>query len=264
MQDAEKEKKTFDSRKEATQSKIKELKEKLDNPPHDEVNDIQKKLKELEMEAEKLKKEEEDLKKKEKITPWNVDTISKPGFAKTIINTKKPNKEENLDEEERDKRLVEFIDAYEKTIKQFGILKKYDDSKNFLMEHHHLVCEDTVNFLVSWCIKLALEDKKELMSHVAHQFVCLQYILELAKQFDCDPRNCVPIFFSRIQVADAIYKQNFNTEIEDFKARVQKRADEKVAEALREKEEEDRLARIGPGGLDPVEVFESLPEVSNI
>lgn len=28
-------------------------------------------------------------------------------------------------------------------------------------------------------------------------------------------------------------------------------------------QEEERKARLGPGGLDPVEVFESLPEVSN-
>ena len=32
-------------------------------------------------------------------------------------------------------------------------------------------------------------------------------------------------------------------------------------EAQRE-EELDRQARLGPGGLDPVEVFESLPDVS--
>lgn len=30
---------------------------------------------------------------------------------------------------------------------------------------------------------------------------------------------------------------------------------------MREVEEEERKARLGPGGLDPVEVFESLPEV---
>lgn len=30
---------------------------------------------------------------------------------------------------------------------------------------------------------------------------------------------------------------------------------------MKEAEEEERKARLGPGGLDPVEVFESLPEV---
>lgn len=31
--------------------------------------------------------------------------------------------------------------------------------------------------------------------------------------------------------------------------------------ALKEAEEEERQARLGPGGLDPIEVLESLPEV---
>jgi len=35
-------------------------------------------------------------------------------------------------------------------------------------------------------------------------------------------------------------------------------------EEARQEEEEDRQARLGPGGLDPVEVFESLPDVSSI
>ena len=51
-----------------------------------------------------------------------------------------------------------------------------------------------------------------------------------------------------------------------FKARIKNRAKEKIAEQIAdaEKEEEmDRQARLGPGGLDPVEVFESLPDVSS-
>ena len=52
-----------------------------------------------------------------------------------------------------------------------------------------------------------------------------------------------------------------------FKARIKNRAKEKIAEQIAdaEKEEEmDRQARLGPGGLDPVEVFESLPDVRSI
>jgi cell division cycle protein 37 len=35
------------------------------------------------------------------------------------------------------------------------------------------------------------------MNHVAHQTIVMQFILELAKQLDMDPRNCVRAFFSR-------------------------------------------------------------------
>ena len=35
------------------------------------------------------------------------------------------------------------------------------------------------------------------MNHVAHQTIVMQFILELAKQLDIDPRGCVRSFFSR-------------------------------------------------------------------
>ena len=68
--------------------------------------------------------------------------------------------------------------------------------------------------------------------------------------------------FFRIQVADPDYKAAFEDEIRSFKERVSKRAKEKLDQAIAEAEEEERKARLGPGGLDPIEVLESLPEVS--
>jgi hypothetical protein len=65
----------------------------------------------------------------------------------------------------------------------------------------------------------------------------------------------------RIQLADADYKKAFDDELVAFKDRIRRRAVEKIEEAVKEAEEEERKARLGPGGLDPVEVFESLPDV---
>ena len=94
------------------------------------------------------------------------------------------------------------------------------------------------------------------MTHVAHQCICMQYLIELAKQLETDPRACISSFFTKIQVADQDYKDAFYSELEAFKVRIVKRAKEKIAEA----EEEERKDRMGPGGLDPADVFESLPE----
>ena len=54
------------------------------------------------------------------------------------------------------------------------------------------------------------------------------------------------------------YKKAFDDELEGFRTRVKRRAEEKIQEAI----EEERQERLGPGGLDPFEVFESLPDVS--
>lgn len=37
------------------------------------------------------------------------------------------------------------------------MLKKSEDSKEFLRENSNLVCEETANYLVMWCIDLELE-----------------------------------------------------------------------------------------------------------
>lgn len=133
---------------------------------------------------------------------------------------KKPQRpvEENLTEDEREQRMKKFIKDNEKELKHFGMLRRYDDSKEYLKKHPELVCDDTANYLVIWCINLEMEEvyiyfhllywysyiificflqKHDLMAHVAHQTICMQYILELAKQLDFDPRACLESFFSK-------------------------------------------------------------------
>lgn len=255
------EKEKFESKKIEHQQKLKQVKEKVATGTGD-LSALKKQLEDLEQKDAALKKEEEELIKKEKKMPWNVDTISQPGFAKTIINKPQPRtKYDDMTEEEKEKHLKTFIQQNKELVKQFGMLRKYDDSKRFLMEHNQLVCEDTANYLVIWCIELEIEEKHGLMEHVAHQTICMQYILELSRQLDVDPRSCVSSFFTKIQVCEPDYKAQFDSEISGFKDRIRKRAQEKIARALAEQEEEERKARIGPGGLDPVEVFETLPKV---
>lgn len=253
------EKEEVERRRKENEKKLKELKDKQEEI---EKPNVKKTLEDLEKEAEKLKIAEENLKLKEKKTPWNVDTISKPGFEKTVINKPPPRPNyDNLSEEEKERIMKEFVKANEKLLKQYGMIRRYDDSKRFLSEHNQLVCENTANYLVIWCINLEMEKKHELMTHVAHQCISMQYILELSKQLDIDPRACVRSFFTKIQVAEIEYKKQFDDEVAAFIKRIEKRAQDKIDDALAEQEEEERLARLGPGGLDPVEVFEALPEV---
>lgn len=73
------------------------------------------------------------------------------------------------------------------------------------------------------------------------------------------PFQAVHVF---TQTADQQYQDAFNDELESFKERVRGRAKIRIEKAMKELEEEERQKRIGPGGLDPVEVYESLPAVS--
>ncbi|KFM74256.1 Hsp90 co-chaperone Cdc37, partial [Stegodyphus mimosarum] len=224
------------------------------------MDELKQELNKLEEEAKRLQKQREELQKKEKLMPWNVDTISHEGFTKTVINKAPPPNKEELTEEQKAEKQRIFVRENEKLLKKFGMFQKYEDSKNFLREHPHLACEETANYLVIWCINLEVEEKHQLMEHVAHQCICMQFILELAKHMNVDPRSCISSFFTRIQLSDTEYKEAFNAELEAFKKRVKERARIRIEKAIQEAEEEERKKRLGPGGLDPVEVFESLPD----
>lgn len=230
------------------------------------VDDLAKELKNVEKKKKELDKAEEDFEKEKKKQPWNVDTLSKPGFDHSSINKSKSRweQEKDLTEEEKAERMAAFIKENREKIRMFGMLRKWEDSKKFLQENLQLVCEDTANDLVVWCVNLEIEEKHELMEHVAHQVISLQFMLELSKQLDVDPRSTVNTFFYRMEKAkesdDQQYVKGFDEELSAFKDRIRKRAKEKVDKAVEEYEEEEREKRLGPGGLDPVEVFESLPE----
>uniref|UniRef100_A0A2K6T3R7 Hsp90 co-chaperone Cdc37 n=1 Tax=Saimiri boliviensis boliviensis TaxID=39432 RepID=A0A2K6T3R7_SAIBB len=180
-------------------------------------------------------------------------------LPQSMVNTK-PEKAEEDSEEVREQKHKTFVEKYEKQIKHFGMLRRWDDSQKYLSDNVHLVCEETANYLVIWCIDLEVEEKCALMEQVAHQTIVMQFILELAKSLKVDPRACFRQFFTKIKTADRQYMEGFNDELEAFKERVRGRAKLRIEKAMKEYEEEERKKRLGPGGLDPVEVYESLPE----
>ena len=127
---------------------------------------------------------------------WNYHKYEIAIFdVKSIIQKFRSN--EHLTEEEREDKMRIFVKANEKEIKEFGWLKKYDDSKAYMTERPYLACEETANYLVIHCLNLELQEKCAAMEQVAHQCICVQYLLELAKQLDVDPRSCISSFFTK-------------------------------------------------------------------
>lgn len=163
MQEVEKAKKDFENERESTKKSLTSVKDQIKTASNDEAKlaQLQTKLKELELKQAELDKKAEEIRLQEKKQPWNVDTISKPGFAKTIINTKSKPSYDDLSEEEKEVRMRDFVKDNKKLLEQFGMLRKYDDSKKFLLEHSHLACESTANYLVIYCINLEMEKKSE-------------------------------------------------------------------------------------------------------
>ncbi|XP_072104222.1 hsp90 co-chaperone Cdc37 [Mobula birostris] len=265
MEEAQKEREEYEKGSGDVKRKLSECQKKLKELALAETDDAKIEIEKLQDELKQLKKEEKEwdkkgalLKKKEKSMPWNVDTLSKEGFSKSVFNVK-PESTQVETEEDKERKHKTFVEKYEKQIKHFGMLSRWDDSQKYLSDNPHLVCEETANYLVIWCIDLEVEEKHALMGQVAHQTIVMQFILELAKSLKVDPRACFRQFFTKIKTADKQYVEAFNDELEAFKERVKGRAQARIEKAMKEYEEEERQKRMGPGGLDPVDVYESLP-----
>ncbi|KAA0187098.1 Cell division cycle protein 37, partial [Fasciolopsis buskii] len=255
--------KTFLQKYNAVQQKLAKAKESNGS----DLAELESQMKALETEDKEWREREAQIKKKEKLRPWNIDTICHEGKSKTIINSaalehEQPQADSEDSEEAAINRLKEFVNKHNKDIRKFGMFQKPIDSQNFLIEHPFLVCDETANQLVLWCIDLAIEEKFDLMNHVSHQCIVMQFMLELAKSLKCDPRSCIRPFFSKFMNPEPEYQKAFNDELTAFRGRIRARAEVRIQEAMAKLEEEEREKRLGPGGLDPVEVFDSLPSVS--
>ncbi|KAM4603313.1 hsp90 co-chaperone Cdc37-like [Polymixia lowei] len=223
-----------------------------------ELNKAKAELKKQRKDEQMFEKMMEEYRREKNKLPWNVDTLSKDGFSKSVLNVKPIANEET--EEEKEEKNKTFVEKHEEQIKHFGMMHRWDDSQKYLSDNPHLVCEETATYLVIMCIDLEVEEKHALMEQVAHQTITMQFILEMARSLKIDPRGCFRQFFSKIKTADKPYQDAFNDELESLKERVRGCAQVRIENAMKEFEEEERQKRLGPGGLDPVEVYESLPE----
>ncbi|KAK9540705.1 hypothetical protein VZT92_003142 [Zoarces viviparus] len=248
---------------EEAQGRLGELEEGRREGEEDE--DREAELKRVQDEVKKLKKDEKSFEKmmKEhrregKKVPWDVDSISKEGFSKSVLNITPVTKEET--EEEKAEKHKTFVEKYAKEIKHFGMTRRWEDSQKYLSDNPHLVCEETANCLVVICIDFEIDEKHALMEQVAHQAIVMQFILDSARALKVDARGCFRQFFSKIKTADKPYQDAFDHELELLKERIRNCAQIRKESAVKELEEEDRQERLGPGGLDPVEVYQSLPK----
>lgn len=141
-------------------------------------------------------------------------------FNKSIINVQHPTQTFEMEQ----RNYETFVQKYEQEVKHFGMLRRWDDSQRFLSDMPQLICEETANFLILWCVRLHQEGKEALMEQVAHQAVVMQFILEMASNSQQDPRGCFRHFFHKAKEGGHIYQEVFHSELEAFKIRIQEYA----------------------------------------
>ncbi|CAM9519426.1 unnamed protein product, partial [Phaeothamnion confervicola] len=161
-----------------------------------------------------------------------------------------------------------FVEKYDKLLEEFSDLTLFEDTETMLLrEGDVLFNEHAGSYLLLSCLEDEMNGRRKRMRQVARQSQILTNVAELAMSMKRPPQDVVRPFFRRIQEPEHL--NNFNDAVESFAKRVQDRAVEKRKEMEAEQrtktiETEDgvplsREERLGPAGLDPMEVFETLP-----
>uniref|UniRef100_A0A914YVD3 Hsp90 chaperone protein kinase-targeting subunit n=1 Tax=Panagrolaimus superbus TaxID=310955 RepID=A0A914YVD3_9BILA len=251
-------------------SRMQQIEDKLKQVDLDDKEKMKLELEkaEIKKQEDEFHKKEKELSDKERLAPWNVDTIGHEAWSKSVINkpaeNKEPEKSRNLDDEEENQRMIDYFKNNESILRQFASLSGFDKVEEYLLDHPHLASEFATSWLTIEALNHAIEEEFDAMNKMTEQCITVQYLLELAKSLRALPTNTNVIknFFRKIRAADAQYMRMYREEVEAFQARLRKRAKDKIEAAMSEMEADEKKKRIeeSPGGLDPQEVFNTLPE----
>ena len=259
----------------------------LDTGLNIRVNRITRDRKEEEIDSEKKKLVEKgELDKAEKLEskrPLHVNNVCHVAEERTIIQSSDGSRKDKLKKGEESFSVDEYslFKQDNKPILDKFANADWELSEALCKEYGHILMDDYANsyFMLSALDAEMRGDRKE-MEKLARQGQIISQIHQLAEPMRRPPRDLVPRFFEKFQ-GDAS-RHAFQEGVEHFKKHLIQRAivkkQEEEAEAAAnqpaEAEMEEDLQpvslveamysmsveeRMGPGGLDPVEVFESLP-----
>jgi len=233
------------------------------------------------LEAEGSAEAKEELDKMEKTKKLHVGNISQDKFSSkheksTASQSAKPSqaKEQKVkvaaaDEGSFVEGYEDFVKSYRPTMIEYAAIDEDDDaSEQYILQHTELLSEHATGFYLLHCINLQAEGKTREMRKVARQYLLLTYVCDLAKSMPSrDARDAIKPLFKKMALNQEV-ADGFAEHLEKYIAHVKTRAEVKkkeLAEAEAEEEAEyvtlKKGEQVGPGGLDPAEVFETLPKV---
>lgn len=163
----------------------------------------------------------------------------------------------------------EFTEKYADVVEDFMKIKSFDESKEFLLQKGTIILQEHAsNYLLLASLEDEMNGYREKMKQTAKQSQIVTNIAELAKSWNTHPGNVIMPFFQRLEQRE--FLEGFLAGLEAFVQKIISRAVTKKLEMDQknhsgvEKEGVDianipKEERLGPGGLDPLEVIETLP-----
>ncbi len=151
----------------------------------------------------------------------------------------------------------DYVLLHEDLLEKYSEIADLERAQQFLFQHCDvLLHEHSQSYMLLSCLEDEMNGKRKRMQLVCRQSQILSHIQELGVSMGRDPRDVVLPFFTRIQEKE--YLAAFLEQVKNFEKRICERAVVKRKEMDAERALSN--APLGPGGLDPFEVLESLPQ----
>lgn len=219
---------------------------------HVKAQKVHKEMQDIESELEKLEKERK----------WNADNMCKTADSRTEVSTSAaptPKPEPRLQGEAVAEGYCEFIEQQEELLEKYISLgsEELEKVEEFLKAHGGTLLqgEHAESYLLLDCLEKEMNGEHAAMLKSARQQQLLTQLREFSRASKRPVRDGVHPVFQRLLDHEPT-KESFDESVADFVRRIEKRAVTKKQEMDAEEEEENVP---GPGGLDPLEVFKSLP-----
>eukprot|EP00933_Yihiella_yeosuensis_P023166 TRINITY_DN18086_c0_g1_i2.p1 TRINITY_DN18086_c0_g1~~TRINITY_DN18086_c0_g1_i2.p1 ORF type:complete len:355 (-),score=99.41 TRINITY_DN18086_c0_g1_i2:201-1265(-) len=229
---------------------------------HTKAKKIQKEIDEVQAQLDKMEREKK----------LNADNMCKTAESKTIVSSSSgtaPGPEPRLVGEAIADGYCEFVEEHEELLEKYIELGKEDDLEKvelFLRDHGGTLLqgEHAESYLLLDCLEKEMNGHHKQMVRSARQCQILTQLREFSRATGRPARDSVHPIFKKILDHEAT-QESFQETVDNFAERVRRRAVVKKKEMDEEMSKERKaLNPLGPGGLDPLEVFETLPKEMQI
>jgi len=185
----------------------------------------------------------------------------------------KINKSKSSPEDASMENLEEFMKKHRSKLETYAIIPDDKIADKFLQDHKEIVNHSGEGFLITLAVDKSCEGEPASLNVplIAKRCLTVHNILASAKEANIKIDKAVEMFYKRRnhKRISEMYTQEFDKQHSELLSLIKKRTKERLDEAdeegkkpmeLTPEEAAEHKAPVGPGGLDPTEVLNSLPE----
>jgi len=185
----------------------------------------------------------------------------------------KINQTKNSPEDDSKENVEDFFKKYRSKLETYAYIPDDKVADEFLQKNQEIVTHSGEGFLITLAVDKSCEGMPASLNVplIAKRCLTMHNILASAKEANIKIEKSIEMFYRRKKHAkiSEMYTEEFNKQNEELLSLIKKRTKERLKEAEEEakkpieltpEEQEEFKAPIGPGGLDPTEVLNSLPQ----